>query len=176
MKNTVQNNLSLKYSKETIAIHWITALLIITLFPLGKYMSGLAPSEKLGLLKIHAILGVIVFLLTLLRSYFFFKSKRPDDIKTGSKLNDKIAVWIHNAFYFLLIGIALTGLGTMFVGGYIDALKTGNANVILSGENLVPLKVHGLLAALTMILLVLHVIGVIKHYVFTKENTLKRIF
>ncbi len=176
MKGKIQNNLNQKYGKGTIAIHWITALLIIALFPLGKYLSGLEPSEKMGLLKIHAILGVTVFFLTLLRSYFFFKSKRPDDLKTGSKFNDKLAVWIHNIFYFLLIGISLAGFAVMFLGGYIDALKSGNFDLIVSKEDLIPLKAHGLLATIMMVLLVLHVFGVIKHYLLTKENTLKRIF
>lgn len=176
MKRKIRNNLNQKYSKGTIVIHWITALLIIALFPLGKYMSGLEPSEKMGLLKIHAIFGTVIFFLTLLRSYFFFKSQRPDDLKTGSKFNDRLAVWIHNIFYFLLIGISLAGFGVMFLGGYIDALKSGNPDLILSKEYLIPLKAHGLLATAMIILLVLHVLGVIKHYLWTKENTLKRIF
>ncbi|WP_350284350.1 cytochrome b/b6 domain-containing protein [uncultured Croceitalea sp.] len=175
MKVKTQNNLNEKYSKGTILIHWITALLILALFPLGKYMSSLEASEKMGLLKIHAALGAVVFFLTVLRSYFFFKSKRPDDLKTGSKLNDKLAVWIHNLFYFLLIGIALAGFAVMFLGGYVDALKSGNLDLILPKGDLIPLKAHGLLATIMMILLVFHVLGVVKHYLLTKENTLKRI-
>lgn len=71
------NDLDKKFSKGTIAIHWLTAILIIVLFPLGKYMEGLPTSEKIGLIKIHAILGLIVFILTIVRSYLFFKSERP---------------------------------------------------------------------------------------------------
>lgn len=175
MKTKVQNNLNQKYSKGTIVIHWITALLIITLFPLGKYMSGLETSEKMGLLKVHVILGAVIFFLTLLRSYFFFKSERPDDLQTGSKFNDKLAVWTHNLFYFLLIAIALAGFVVMLLGGHIDALKSGNPELILSKEDIMPLKAHGLLATIMVILLLLHVFGVIKHYFLTKENTLKRI-
>ncbi|MDY8135979.1 cytochrome b [Aquimarina sp. 2201CG5-10] len=174
MKN-VQNDLTQKYSKGTIVIHWLTAILILSLFPLGKYMEGLSVSEKMGLIKIHALLGIIVFLLTLIRSYLFFKSQRPKDLKTGSKFNDQLAIWIHNAFYFLLIAISITGLATLFIGGYIDAIKSGTASSILPKENIQPLVAHGWLAMIMMILLILHVLGVIKHYLFTKENTLKRI-
>lgn len=174
--NTLEtnNDLTQKYSKGNIVIHWATVILILTLFPLGKYMSGLSVTEKMGFIKIHALLGIIVFLLTLVRSYMFFKSKRPEDLKTGSKFNDRLAVWIHNAFYFLLIGISIAGMATMISGGYVDALKSGMSDLIVSKENILPLKAHGLLATFMMILLVLHVLGVIKHYVLTKENTLKR--
>ncbi len=173
-KEDINNDLSHKYGKSNIVIHWLTAVLILALFPMGKYMEDSTASEKLGLVKIHAILGIVVFILTIARSYLFFKSKRPDDIKTGSKFNDKLAVWIHNAFYFLLIGISIAGSATLFGGGYVDALKSGNSDLILSKENIAPLKAHGLLATIMIILLVFHVVGVIKHYIMTKENTLKR--
>ncbi len=174
IKKDINNDLTQKYSKGNIIIHWFTAVLILTLFPLGKYMSGLPLSEKMGFIKLHALLGIIVFLLTLVRSYLFFKSKRPEDLKTGSKFNDTLAVWIHNAFYFLLIGISIAGLATMFTGGYVDAIKSGDSDLMLSKENIAPLKAHGLLATIMIVLLVLHVLGVIKHYMLTKENTLKR--
>ncbi|SNZ01165.1 cytochrome b [Flagellimonas pacifica] len=174
MKEGIQNNLGQKYNKGTIAIHWITALLIIALFPLGKYMSGLEPSEKMGLLKVHAFLGVIVFLLTIIRSWLFFTKPRPDDLKTGSKLNDKLAVWIHNSFYFLLFGLAISGIATVVLGGYGEALTSANPELIINREEIKPLKGHGILAMVMMLLLTIHVFGVIKHYILLKENTLKR--
>ncbi len=171
----IKNDLSKKFSKGTIAMHWITAILILILFPLGKYMEDLSVSEKMGLIKVHAILGIVVFILTIIRSYLFFKAPRPKDIKTGSKLNDKLAVWIHNLFYFLLFGLSLSGIATMILGGYGEALQSGNYELIKSHSEIPPLKGHSVLALIMMILLFLHVIGVIKHYVLTKENTLKRI-
>lgn len=170
----VNNDLTRKYSKGTIAVHWLTAILIICLFPLGKYMEGLSSSDKMSFVKIHTILGIIVFLLTIVRSYFFFKSERPEDLRTGSKFNDRLAIWIHNAFYFLLIAISIAGMVTMSVGGYVDALKSGTSDLLLPRDNIVSLKAHGLLANLMIVLLVLHVLGVVKHYILTKENTLKR--
>ena len=45
------NDSDKKFSKGTIATNWLTAILIIVLFPLGKYMEGLLPtSEKVGLI------------------------------------------------------------------------------------------------------------------------------
>lgn len=176
MKNKIQNDLSQKFSKGTIAIHWLTTLLILALFPLGKYMAGLDPSEKIGLIKIHAILGFIIFALTIIRSWLFFKKPRPEDLNTGSKFNDKLAVWVHNAFYFLLFGLAISGIATLILGGYGDALGSGNSELIKAVDDIPPLKGHGLMALILMLLLALHVIGVIKHYIVTKENTLKRIF
>ena len=172
--DALQNDLNAKFSKGTIVIHWITALLILTLFPLGKYMDGLEPFEKMGMIRAHAILGMVVFFLTLIRTYHFFKSPRPDHIKTGSKFNDKLIVWIHNAFYVLLFLISLSGIGVMIVGGYGDALKAGSYELIKSPESIPPLKGHGFFSFLMVVLFLLHIVGVVKHYILTKENTLKR--
>lgn len=176
MGTSIKNDLSKKFSKGTIFVHWLTALLILTLFPLGKYMEGLEPMEKMGLLKVHAGLGILVLLLTIYRTYLFFKKERPADLKTGSKFNDKLAVWIHNIFYFLLFGIAISGIVVMVLGGYGDAISSGDASLIKPHGEIPPLKGHGIMALIMMVLLVLHVVGAVKHYILTKENTLKRIF
>ena len=171
----MKNDLSKKFSLTTRVTHGFTALLILALFPMGKYMDGLEVSEKMGLVKIHAILGIVVLLLTIVRSYAFFKHERPADLKTGSNLNDKLAVWIHNIFYFLLFGIALSGLATMVLGGYGEAIQMGEISKVKSPSEIPPLKPHGIMALLMIVLLVLHVLGFIKHLILKKENTLKRI-
>ena len=171
----MKDNLSKKYSQGTIITHWLTALLILILFPMGKYMAGIEMSEKMGLIKVHAILGILVFILTIIRTISFFKHERPENFKTGSKFNDKLVIWIHNIFYFLLFGIAITGLITMLFGGYGEALKTGNINVIKSRNEISSLKPHGIMALIMIVLLVMHVIGFIKHLILKKENALKRI-
>jgi cytochrome b561 len=169
------NDLSKKYNKGTIVIHWITAILIIILFPLGKYMSGIEPVEKMGLLKVHIIFGIIVFVLTLIRSLLFFKKERPADLKTGSKFNNRLIVWIHNLFYILLFVISISGIGTLVTGGDMEAIQSNNFSLILSSSEISPLKPHGIFATIMMLLLVMHVFGVIKHFISKKENTLKRI-
>lgn len=171
----MKNNLTKKFSKTTRVTHGITALLILMLFPMGKYMEGLEISEKMGLVKMHAVLGTLVLILTIIRTVSFFKHERPADLKTGSKFNDKLAVWIHNIFYFLLFGIAISGLATLILGNYGEALITGTIDMIKSHSEIPPLKPHGIMATIMMILLIMHVVGFIKHLIFKKENTLKRI-
>ena len=171
----MSNDLSQKYSKTTRITHGLTALFILALFPLGKYMTGLETTEKMGLIKVHIALGLIVFALTILRSYSYFKHERPTEIKTGSKLNDRLIAWIHNAFYFLLFAIAISGLATMFLGGYGEALQSSNPNLIKPAAEIPPLKAHGITSLLMMLLLVMHVVGFIKHWIAKKENTLTRV-
>lgn len=46
-----------KYNITTITIHWLSTVLILILFPMGSYMSGLDTTEKLGLVQTHALLN-----------------------------------------------------------------------------------------------------------------------
>ena len=176
MQNEIQNDLTDKFSKGIIIIHWVSALLIFALFFLGLSMADLDAKEKMVLLKPHAALGLLLFILTVVRSVMFFSSKRPADLKTGSRFNDKLAVGIHNAFYILLLIVGASGIATMIIGGYGDALQTGDLTLIKASEEIGPLKAHGLRAYLIMVLVALHIIGMVKHFVLTRENTLKRIF
>jgi cytochrome b561 len=71
----IKNDLSEKYSKGTIIIHWATLLLILTLIPTGFLMAATKPSEaKLLLLRVYFFVGVTIFTLTLLRVGSFSKT------------------------------------------------------------------------------------------------------
>lgn len=91
MKTIVKNNLSDKYSKGTIIIHWLSFLLIIALIPMGFIMEEMEQeTAKLNLLRLHMIVGIIVFVLTLVCIWFFFRQKRPAKLETGNALHDKL--------------------------------------------------------------------------------------
>ena len=105
----------------------------------------------------------------------FFKSKRPADLKTNSKINDKLIVWVHNLFYILLFAITISGIASILSGGYVEALESQNIQYIKAEQNIKALAGHELLDLIILILVLAHVVGVIKHYIKNKENTLKRI-
>ena len=111
---------------------------------------------------------------TIVRSVAFFKDERPEDLKTGLAITDKLAVWIHNAFYVLLFIISFSGIVVMIVGGHAEALMTNSTAVIQEPQDIAPLPVHGISTFIMMILLGLHVAGVAKHYLVAKENALER--
>ncbi len=171
--NMTKDGLPQKYSKAVIAIHWISAVLILSLFPLGKYLSNLEPIDKLPFIKIHAILGCIVFVLTLVRCVLFFTTDRPEHLSTGSKFNDFLAKAIHRAFYVLLLIIGISGIVTLVLGGYIDAITTASPSAILPKNEIMSLKIHNILAIIIMGLFVMHVAGVIRYNIKNKVNVIK---
>ena len=175
MQVSIQNDLSEKYSKGTIIIHWLSFLLILALIPTGFIMSGMENSDaKLGLLRVHIFSGTLVFILTLLRVWFFFKHKRPSKLQTGSWLHDKLIIWIENSFYFILVLLSTSGIATVVSGNYAEAIQNNNPSLLPQTHDMPPLMAHKALAIILIILLLGHIGGVINHYIKTRENTLER--
>ena len=176
METIVKNNLSEKYSKGTIVIHWFSFLLIVFLLPIGFIMSDMEPgTTKLNLLEAHIFVGILVFVLTLVRVWFFFRFKRPTKLETGNTLHNKLVVWIENSFYYLLILLCISGIATITIGNLGGVIQSGNASLLPKRLDVPPLIAHKALAILLIILLIGHIGGVVNHYMKTKENTLKRI-
>lgn len=176
MGTILKNNLSEKYSKGTIIIHWVSLLLIILLIPTGFIMSDMEPgTAKLNLLRIHLLVGIVIFVLTLVRVLFFFRHKRPTKLETGKPLHNKLVVWIENSFYYLLILLCVTGIATIAMGNLGEAVQHADASLLPKNLDVPPLGAHKALAILLIILLIGHIGGVINHYLKNKENTIKRI-
>ncbi|WP_430615239.1 cytochrome b/b6 domain-containing protein [Flavobacterium sp. JP2137] len=177
MKTAVKNNLSDKYSKGTIIIHWVSFMLIILLIPTGFIMGNMeAGIAKLNLLRVHMFVGILVFALTLVRVWFFFRHKRPSRLETGNSLHNKLVIWIENSFYYILILLCITGIATIAMGNLGEALQRADASLLPRNLDIPPLNAHKALSILLIALLIGHIGGVVNHYLKNKkENTLKRI-
>ena len=95
MKIKVNNDLNQKFSKGTFWTHWLTALLIFVLILSSLQIGGFESVERMGIIKIHLLLGSFVFVFTIIRSFLLFKIKQPEHLKTGSKFVDELVVWNH---------------------------------------------------------------------------------
>ncbi len=78
------NDLTKKHDKRIIWIHWLSAALILTMIPTGKILRDTSVSStKLLLYQWHITFGILVFIMTIYRSYLFFTAKRPQRLETG---------------------------------------------------------------------------------------------
>ncbi|OQY02709.1 MAG: hypothetical protein B6I20_06660 [Bacteroidetes bacterium 4572_117] len=175
MKIKIENDLNQKFSKGTIWLHWLTALLILILVLSSFKIAGFGSIERMQMIKMHLLIGSFVFIFTIIRTYLFFNTKQPEHLKTGSKFIDKLAIWNHYLLYILLFVISIMGIVVIFTGNYIEGISSGSIDNIIPQKEISILKYHVLITFLAVLLVIMHVIGVIKHYIFTKENTLKRI-
>lgn len=173
-------NSTLRYGLLSRVNHWMSALLVITLFAVGLWMVELdyyhawyqtAPN-------LHRSFGVVLMALTLTRIIWYQFSPKPQSIKTHSRKEIILAKSVHYAMLFLLF--------MMFISGYLITTAKGDPLYVfdvftlpatLTGINRLEDyagEVHELTAFTLMFLVCLHVAGALKHHFYDKDSTLKR--
>ena len=156
-----------RYSNISLMIHWLSALLIIVLFVMGKIMEEMKNPEKLPLVKIHIIMGFSVLLLTIFRLYLLSKDNIAPLI-TNNTLKNKLIQYVKNGLYALIITACISGIVSMYWGGYEEAILLNNSSLIVK-EGVYSLKIHGFATFLIMVLLVFHIVGVANFYLLKKK-------
>ncbi|MFH2210692.1 MAG: cytochrome b [Pseudomonadota bacterium] len=168
-----------RYTHTAIALHWLTALLIVALFPLGVYMADLVLSPlKLKLISYHKWLGVTVFLLLLLRLAWRLGHKPPP-------LPDSMPLWqrhaangLHLVLYLLLFAIPLSGWLMSSAKGfqtvYLGVLPL--PDLIGKDKALGDLlrEVHEVLNMTLLVMLLAHVAAALRHHFIERDGILAR--
>lgn len=175
------------YGFVTKVFHWLTALLILALFPLGvianrlPYETGAQLAQKAQLFSIHKTLGIVVFFVALLRIVWALTQKKPGLLNADKKGEAFLAELVHWMLYGSLVLVPLSG----WLG---HAATVGFAPVWLPfGDDLpfVPKSAavahffeswHFVMTKVLMISLVLHVAGALKHAVIDRDGTLARMW
>lgn len=99
-----------RYSRPAVLLHWLIALLVLGLFPLGIYMADLAVSPtKLKLYSYHKWAGVTVFALALLRVLWRLRNAPPAFPQTQSALQQRMARAGHALLYLFMLSAPITG-------------------------------------------------------------------
>lgn len=103
-------NTPVSYGSVTKILHWVTALLIITLLTVGFTMGGIKDLPvKFTVYGLHKSLGVTVLLLVLARAAWHVYSRRPDPVETLSPRDRRGAAGMHYLLYALMILMPLSG-------------------------------------------------------------------
>jgi cytochrome b561 len=168
-----------RYTRTSIALHWLTALLVIVTFPLGVYMHGLALSPlKLQLVSYHKWIGVTVFLLTLARLAWRIVHAPPPLPDTIPAWQQRAAQGLHHLLYALLLVIPISGWLMSSAKGvpvvYLGLVQlpdlVGKDKAL--GDMLE--EVHEALNFGLLALVGMHVAAAFKHHFFDKDTTLLR--
>ena len=163
------------------ALHWLMAVLLITLFAVGLYMTGLDYYDPLyhSLPWWHKSIGLLTIMLLLLRIFWKLINTEPEALATHKVWEVFLATLIQQLFYFLILLIGISGYlistakgkGIEFfnffeISAVTPALEEGRADLI--GD------AHEILAILLIVLAALHAAAALKHHFIDKDETLKR--
>lgn len=167
------------YGLLSIAIHWISAVLILFLFGLGIYMVDLSYYDDWYHKgpELHISLGLVVLLLMLVRIVWRIINPTPEELSAKRAQNlaaklVKLGLYVF-VFIVLISGYLITTAegqpASMFNLIKFPVLtELSSQNVDLAGE------IHEYLAWGIVILVVLHVAGALLHHFVMRDRTLVR--
>jgi len=172
--------MALTYSKRTVWIHWVSSLLIFGLIFTGIKMEHAAMSEsKFLLYRIHFLMGMVVFILTIIRVFAFFKDPKPIHLFPEKSLRERFRKWVYTGFYFVILWMCISGMLSLSLEGILPALQSGNWLDLpeISTDGFHPIMLsHHIVAKMVFLLLFFHIGGFFQHLIQKRENTLKRIW
>jgi cytochrome b561 len=167
-----------RYTFAAIALHWLTAVLIVVSVGLGLYMVGLKLSPlKLRLYSWHKWVGVTIFLLVVARLLWRTANAPPRPI-ASPKWQHAAAVINHWLLYVLLVCIPISGwlmssaYGVRVVYfGVVQLPDLVGKNKELADS----LKaLHEILAFTMLSLVAVHVVAALKHHLLDRDAVLSR--
>jgi cytochrome b561 len=194
------NQATTRYTKTAVILHWLIALGIFTMFALGWYMSELpkeAPkqiaydlfdwgvytwqlseeaSPRTFYFNLHKSIGVTLLGLIIIRVLWRITHRPPALLASYKTWERKLATGIHHLLYLLMMVMPVSGLimavsskygvkwfGIEFIGGLDNATLRD-----------VFKETHEIVGAIILLVLILHILGALKHKFIDKDSTMER--
>lgn len=167
-----------RYHPALVALHWITAFLLIGALVGGTFNMADVPNtdpSKVDTLRMHMIVGATALILLLVRLVIRHRSARPAPVQTGNALIDRASGLAHLALYALAIAMAGSGVALSLASGLPDAVF-GGAPLPASFWDYAPRYAHGILAKLLGAVIVLHVAAALWHQFGRRDGLFARMW
>lgn len=164
-----------RYGSVAVAIHWVSALLLIGLLASGFRASDtMDAAAKAGLLRVHVVAGLAVLVLTAARIlWWLFADSKPADLP-GTKASHTAAKAVHGLFYVVILGMAASGIGMMVLSGAGAVVFSGAPAALPDFHAYLPRVPHGLGGRALAALLILHVAGALYHHFVLRDRIFAR--
>jgi cytochrome b561 len=168
-----------RYGRAAIALHWITAILILANLTLGLSMVPLPISpRKLQWYLWHKSIGITIFLLTSVRIAWRTAHPHPAPVPMPA-WQRRAAAASHALLYVLLLAIPLsgwlfssaTGVQVVYLGIFALPDLVPKDKALGDALRLVHVTLNSLLVAVVCI----HVAAALKHHFVDRDNSLARI-
>ena len=164
-----------QYSKRMVIVHWLTLVLLVTAWFLGESAHDARHDDAATIADyiLHASVGITVFILLLSRLYFRSKDGVPPAM--GDTPLDKMAKGIHHLLYTLLVLLPLSGFMQIVTSDVGKALLAGDATMLPKKfDGVLAHEVHETLVTVLIVIVVIHILGAIKHQFITKDGLMDR--
>lgn len=169
-----------RYSGFTLTLHWVTVVLVVTQLAILWISADLPRPDRGVWMTGHKSVGLVILFLTLARlgvRLFHPAIALPTTMPAWEKLVSRAT---HGLFYVLLIALPL--------GGWTAATASGRPIQFFwsfpwpampfvpldKGLGKAVMELHEIGGKVLIGLIILHVLGALKHYLLDKDNVLQR--
>lgn len=165
------NQKVVNYSRGAQLLHWSNALLILIMWPLGMIMTRSSDvATKTTLYQVHVAIGLLVLVLTLIRTVWRLTVARPAIPPKLTSVQRRTVMAVHMLQYVALLALTFSGVGMLLASGLGLSITAVSPQLIVDAP---ATTVHHATARIFAVLLVMHIGGVMR-YQFTKGDTLGR--
>lgn len=178
---------STTYGTVTKTLHWLTALFILTVIPLGAIANRL-PYEtneqlafKAQLFSFHKTLGLLIFAVALARIIWALTQTKPAGLHPERKAETMLAELVHWLLYISLVAVPLTGwIHHAATEGFAPHLLPIGQDLpfVPNDESIAKFfgGLHWVWSKIMVGALLLHIAGALKHHFIDKDATLRRMW
>ncbi|RDB42360.1 cytochrome b [Halomonas sp. DQ26W] len=162
----------------SIILHWLSALVVVGLFVLGWWMTGLGYFDAWYNLAPwwHRSIGMLLLFATLLRLIWRFM--QPTPFAQGSRFERLAAHLGHTALYVMLLVVMVSGyLISTARGRGISVFDWFEVPALLSdlpNQASIAGEVHWYSGLALMLLAAGHAVAALKHHILDRRDTLTR--
>jgi cytochrome b561 len=194
------NQVATRYTKTAKILHWLIALGIFGMFALGWYMSELPKegpkqmaydlfdwgiytwtlseeaSPRTFYFNLHKSIGITILALVVIRIFWRITHKAPAMLASYKAWEKKLASGVHRLLYVLMLALPLSGLVMAVASKY--GVKWFGLEFIGGLDN-TPLRevfkeAHEIIGVVILLIIILHILGALKHKFIDKDETLDR--
>jgi cytochrome b561 len=166
-----------RYHPALIALHWLLAIaILLAIFFGGFVLDGMENSDahKIGMLKAHVLVGVLILLFTVVRMAVRANTAKPAHLVSGKPLMDKLAVGIHHLLYTLTVLVALAGIALAVATGLLRVLFLQTGSLPQDFDDFAAHGIHGALAYALLGVIALHIAGALQHQFILRDGIMSR--
>ncbi|APO67497.1 cytochrome b561 protein [Rhizobium gallicum] len=166
-----------RYGAIAVSIHWLSAVLILALLGSGfRAANAIDAAAKAGFLLFHIPVAIVVLLLTALRIVWWRLDRKPLPVQGSPRWQERIARWVHVAFYAVILGMVASGIGMMVLSGAAPAVFGVPGALLPNFADYPPRAPHGLGAFLIVGLLAFHAGAALYHQFIRGDGLLRRMW
>ncbi len=169
------SNETTRYGRVSRYLHWTTAITFIALVPMGLFMTILPEDTfyRHGFYVVHKSLGFTVLLLVLARLFWHYRNPRPALAASLKTWERRLAHSVHVLFYVFMIAFPVSGFIMSTYGGKLSHFYFWDLPLFWPPDQdaiIPPGLIHKvILPYIFYALIVLHILGAMKHQFIDKQ-------